>query len=483
MTNFYKNSDDLLRDKLTQHEFAQVPGAWDSMSQLLDQQPVVAKRAGGWWWSIPIVAVVTLSGVIGLGVYWNQASTTIAENQPVVASPVSSVSSQSTITQKPKSVAATTTITPKEVIVTEKAATPVATAPAIAQPSKVKTTKTAAKPATVVNAVTTTTVEKTNAPAIEATASANKQAAPEDASDNVAVVNAVNNSSPNINNNQRKHRVKTTRTIVRYQYSMTPLRALQEKRKKALQQQTNINNFGIGDDLNKPSSPIKVGVYGGVSAKHYGATKDFSVMPYGGVDASYKFAPRHGVQVGLQYKSMGQLPTAANQETSMLQYQSGNTFSQAHSINRVDMLEIPLVYQFYPHRNYNIHAGIKGSWLFNTETTSDFLNQLSNEELGIANFDVGILLGMEYCFNKHWSVGLQYSLGFLNLTQQAENMHHSGIQSDQAMGVNTQEKVESLTRTGELMVPVISDGENQQILRLPQKLHNNDIQVRLKYTF
>jgi len=483
MTNFYKNSDDLLRDKLTQHEFAQVPGAWDSMSQLLDQQPVVAKRAGGWWWSIPIVAVVTLSGVIGLGVYWNQETATIAENQPVVTSPVKLVNKQQQSTTKTNNTTATLATVEKET------ATPLVAQRPTPVESKAPVVKRSAKKAAaaVAKAEISTPVAvemETSEPTVVENNTQEQTTVSDQTEENVAVMNAIENStsSSNANNNKRKHRVKTTRTIVRYQYSMTPLRALQEKRKKALQQ-NKINNFGIGDDLNKPSSPIKVGVYGGVSAKYYGSTKDFSVMPYGGIDASYRIAPRHGVQVGLQYKNMSKLPTATNNEATLLQYQSGNTLSQAHSINRIDMLEIPLVYQFYPHRNCNIQAGVKGSWLLNTETTSDVLNEMSNEELGLANFDVGLLFGVEYCFNRHWSVGLQYSLGLVNLTQQAENMHYSGIEADQAMGVNTQDKVESLTRTGELMVPVTSDGADQQILRLPQQLHNNDIQVRLKYTF
>jgi deoxyadenosine/deoxycytidine kinase len=58
MTDFYKNNDDQIRDKLTEHEFSQVSGAWDNMSKLLDQQHTVPKAlvvgGGRCLWLLPL---------------------------------------------------------------------------------------------------------------------------------------------------------------------------------------------------------------------------------------------------------------------------------------------------------------------------------------------------------------------------------------------------------------------------------------------
>lgn len=500
MTDFYKHNDNLLRDKLTQHEFAPDPAAWDKMATLLDHKQVVPQRAAGWWWSIPLVAAAALTGVISLGVYLNaeqpmqnqqellltseqRSHSAQAQEQNVVHNTTNTnnnntVNTKNTVAQNTKQVEAP--IAPIAQKATQKQKQ--AEAPAVVKVTdkKAASTKATAK-ATIAKVDAGSPKQPTTTPSsTPANQKANATAA--ESQDNVALANLIEeNKTAGTTAVSKKYPIKKTRTIVRHQYSITPLRALQQQR-KALQQQNTIGTFGIGDEVTKNTSPVKIGIYGGASTKIYGKTNEVSVMPFGGVSASYKVAPRHGLQAGLQYKSMGRLPSSANLNDAHI-FASPNNSSQSHNMIRIDMLELPLVYQFYLHHQFNIHAGIKGAWLFNAESSNPEINNMTNDEMGLANFDIGVLVGMEYCFNKHWSLGLQYSLGLINLTQKAEEMHNSGVQKDIDNGVNSAEKIESLSSTGELLVPVRQENNQQMLLRLPSKLHNNDVQLSLKYTF
>lgn len=474
MTDFYKKNDNLLRDKLTQHEFAQTPNAWENMSALLDQHPVVAKRAVGYWWSVPFVTAAALAGVIGLGIYLAPKQTQNASSNNTIAQ---QAATPAATPQAPKvSKQFTEVLTPvqelKEPVVDlkqkEKAAK------AIASKKVVLKKKDAPKkiPLTVGNAKQ----DQKNPAVLSATNVSSPNTTQELEPTTLATTSSEEHKIKAVGTNKR--RVKTTRTEIIYQYSTTPLRALQEKR-KLMEKQNTIGNFGIGNELNTKKSPLKASIFGGASAKVYGATKDFSVMPFAGVSASYRIAKHHGIQTGVQYKSIGNVTQNSNGQLDPTSLNYSNTVA----IKRIDLLEIPLVYQFHPHPKYNIQAGVKGAWLMNTETTDPELNQLSNAEMGISDFDFSLLLGMEYCFNEHWAVGVQYSLGLINLTKGASTMHQEEIQATRDAGNDPQYNIQSLDQNGELLVPVSTESAPNQSMKIPNQLRNNDVQLLLKYTF
>lgn len=476
MTDFYKNNDNLLRDKLTQHEFAQNPKAWENMSALLDQHAIVPKRAIGYWWSIPFVTAAALAGVIGLGMYFTPDSTSTTTTLPIAEQ----AATETTLLSAPKtSKQFTEAATPKQELkqaLVEAKQANVATKQAL--PKEEANTK--KKASSEQKKATVSTNKNQQKPSLVAAASnnstpvINKQAV-----ENLENTSTATTAPGDTKIQGTRPKVKTTRTEIIYQYSTTPLRALQEKR-KMMEKQNTIGTFGIGDELNIKKSPLKASVFGGASAKVYGSTKDVSVMPFAGVSASYRIAKHHGIQTGLQYKSIGNL----TQKNTNIQIDNGSGSALSEqSIQRIDLLEIPLVYQFHPHPKYNIQAGVKGAWLMNTETSNPDLNNLSNAEMGISDFDFSLLLGMEYCFNQHWSVGLQYSLGLINLTKKASNMHEEEIQANTEAGYDSQYNISSLDDRGELIVPVSAENSPNQAIKVPSQLHNNDVQLLLKYTF
>ena len=473
MTDFYKNNDNLLRDKLTQHEFVQTPNAWENMSALLDQHPVVAKRAVGYWWSVPFVTAAALAGVIGMGMYLAPNQTQAATQNKAMAQ---QRATESVIPQAPKvSKQFTAVTTPtqelKEPLVDAKEKK-VALAAIVAKKTTVKK-KAAAKK---IQTTTEDSKENQKNTNILSVANVSTPTVETQETENKGLTTVLTKDTKE--QNTTKRRVKTTRTEIIYQYSTTPLRALQEKR-KLMEKQNAIGNFGIGDELNTKKSPLKASIFGGASAKVYGSTKDFSVMPFVGVSTSYRLAKHHGIQTGVQYKSMGN----ATQNSKVPSDLGTGIYSNTAMIKRIDLLEIPLVYQFHPHPKYNIQTGVKGAWLMNTETTNPELNNLSNAELGISDFDFSLLLGMEYCFNDHWAVGVQYSLGLVNLTKGATDMHQEEVQMEKDAGNDPQYNIQSLDNNGELVVPVSTNNIANQSMKVPNQLRNNDVQLLLKYSF
>ncbi|MCP4442255.1 MAG: PorT family protein [Aureispira sp.] len=448
MNHLYNNNDDKLRSKLTEHEFNIMPGAWDDMANRLDHYDFQPK-AGGWWWSFPIIGVSLLVGSLAIGNYWKKDTLVQAEKPfltPVVAQqqatpkmthPIAAISVKNLDAFK---VAENqNTVSPFE----EKAE----------QPVKKKTVK-------------KSTVAKVQNPTVLA---ANPIISPEETKENKKTAEA---------------NVKRTKTIIKRQYSITPLKKLAERPSMVRTKKTPIvGSFGIGDQEANNVSRWKFSVNAGVNTKVYGQTQKLSVSPYGGVSVGYRAGAHHGIQLGLQYKNIGKI----NKEnpTTAVNSQLAAVPVVGYGIRRIDMLEVPLVYQCYPHPRMNVFAGVKGAWLFNVETASPEINALTNKEKGIENFDVSLLVGAEFNVTRHIAIGLQYSLGFVNLTAPAETTVLE--YNSQYLGTTPAEMDQSVLRdAGEMLVPTSvksQDNGYQPMLKLPKKLHNTDLQLQLKYTF
>ena len=291
-------------------------------------------------------------------------------------------------------------------------------------------------------------------------------------------------SSSSGNEEKIKNIVKSPKIKTIYQYSTSTYNDLQVNKTKPIDHKQTPLNFGIGDEIiSNNKCPLKLNVYGGVSGKVFGHSKEFSVMPTVGLSTSYRVAPRHSIEAGLQYKSINKSENIVGNEYAELRYFIGTNSSKSYNLERMDLLELPLSYHLHLNPIVNIQAGIKGVWLFNTKTSNPEFDSKTNEELGIASFDLGVLLGLEFNLSKHWAIGIQYNIGLLNLTQQGELRQEQLIQKESGMGINTTEKMDALSTQGELVVPVTENNPQQEMIRLPENLHNNDVQVLLKYTF
>lgn len=454
MNHLYNNNDDKFRSKLTEHEFNIIPSAWDDMANRLDQHDFHPKTSG-WWWSFPIIGISLLVGSLSISSYW-QKEASVQAAEPFLIPPKTK---ESAIAQIKHPMA---TIPVAKTIIATK------TNQELVNPFEEKTTQ--------------PVVQKKKT--IKKTVKAKKEAKAVEIKEPI-IVNESAEKEELIDAN-----VKRTKTIIKHQYSITPLKKLTKEASVVRTKKTPIvGSFGIGDQAANQVSRWKFSMHAGLNTKVYGQTQELSLSPYGGVAVGYRAGAHHGIQLGLQYKNMGRIKQ--NNPTTAVNSSLAKIPVVSYGIQRIDMLEMPLVYQCYPHPRINIFAGIKGAWLFNVETANPEINALTNKQKGIETFDVGVLAGAEFNITKHIAVGLQYSLGLINLTAPAEQQVTSEFDSQFSSPSRTPEADQGvLYQAGEVLVP--ADAKNQDssngggyhpMLKLPKKLHNTDLQVHLKYTF
>lgn len=476
MSDFYKNTDNQLRDKLAQHEFEQMPAAWSQMEQMLQANPATATKVGGGvlWWALPTAAAAAvLAGIITVGVYLNPTTTNTAEGTTILAN-------QERVEQK--KTLSSQIIAQKN----QRTANPVIKNTIAVPPIKNTGQETAAASATPNHTMMVgvksnqTTTKNTEEKASSLTTNMVAVAKEENSTHLNSTAPALSQpKGVDLTDMEIKRPIKKTRTIVRYQYSMTPFKALSEKKRsiKNTLPQGSLNAFGITEEPYSKSKALKIGAFAGVSTKVIGSTQKVSVMPTAGMTLNYRMSGKSALQTGLQYKTIDLKGINSNSKKEEQGFRSYSTSAKAYSLDRVDMLEIPLVYQYYPNPKFNIHAGVKGAWLFNKDFSDPSLKGTTNNAIGLATFDLGALLGIEVLVNKHVSVGLQYSVGVLNLTNEAKMTHEIAKEEQGDYGT----KAATVLDAGEVLIPV--NPSQDKMVRLPGNMRNSDIQLLVKYTF
>lgn len=453
MSDFYENTDNQFRNKLGNHEFNHMPEAWSQMEKLLDAQAAATVTKGGvsfLAWAIPSAAAAVLVGIIGVGAYWQQPTniTTVAQQEPTT---VERSFEYQTSTQTNKTAAI---------------ATPTHTynLPPVANQNNTAITSNTAPIAKAIAAnkkkEETATITRNNAATVKTTTVVPSILA---ATATPAEVAQQTNTAT------KDYPVKKTTHITRYQYSSTTFKAAAQKRtpiQHGIHSGT-LPTFGITDEQRTFRPKFKASVHAGVNAKVLkGSVNKLSLQPTVGLSLQCRLTPKSAIQTGLQYKAIALGKRNATQETT-----SGEM--SMHALSRVDMLEMPLVYQYYPHHKVNLQAGVKGTWLFNKELSNKNV-QFTNQEIGLATFDVGALIGIEVLVSKQLSIGLQYSIGLASLTQTAEAKHITIEPNSSASDYPDDEHT--------LQVPVVAD-QQDQLVTLPKNMRNNDLQLLLKYTF
>lgn len=401
MNHFYNNKEDALRDKLLHHEFAPVPGAWDKMSQLLDEQAPAAtqsSRRGWWWWSA--TALLLTGSILGGAYFLGTPSAATAEPASPASAPAltpAPAANATPIVQDQAAPAAPVPPTQQASPVAQTAATNTAMADVAPAPKRVAATTTTNNAGVKSPTRSYKTVETIPTPA-EPSVSA--EAAPEATtveSDLDEVSKANKNNLP----------VLKRRTEIIYQYSTTPLRALQQQRQQLTQPyQGEVGDFGITEEFNKPSRPLEASVYAGGSVQASNQLQSIQMRPVVGVQADYRISKHHGVQLGAQYRSMA---THLSQNSGIID----PAYPISNELLAVDAIDIPIAYQLHPHPRYHIKAGVMTSVLLNAQTSES--GNMPVQDLSISPVGVSLLVGAEYEINKHWAVALQYNHGLLNL--------------------------------------------------------------------
>ena len=452
-----------------------MPAAWSQMEQMLQANPATATKAGGgiFWWALPTAAAAVLAGIITVGVYLNPASTKNSSNTTVLADIETEVAATPNATRKAAytTMGGTTTTNIKPVV--EKTVT----IPTInnSQNDNLGEIKTAEKKILTPSS-TAAVVPPTSTTHNTATVNSSE------ANNNILSATAPALSQPEeigLTDMKIKRPIKKTKTVVRYQYSMTPFKAM-SKKKRAIENtlpEGALNAFGITEENYSQSPKLRAGVFAGVSTKVIGSTQKVSVMPTGGVTLNYRMSGKSALQTGLQYKAIDLKGVNNSNTTEEQNFRPYSNTAQAYSLDRIDVLEMPLVYQYYPNPKFNMKAGVKGAWLFNKEFSDPSLKGTDNSAIGLATFDLGALLGIEVLINKNLSVGLQYSVGLMNLTEGAKQTHQVAIKEE----ADYEAKAANVLEAGEVLVP--TNPSQDKMVRLPRDIRNNDLQLLVKYTF
>lgn len=568
MSNLYKNNDDFLRDKLSGHEFESVPGAWDDMSNLLNQQKLIQSSGKSLWWSIPILSAVILTGVIGTGIYFksNIYSSNQLAQQPTVINDLKTSKQAKQSVEKTADIAATnvakqarfselnptnntnksTTILPGQDLVDQPLTTNSRTIEATTSANK-KLAATSNSPTIVPqvnqqlrNATTTSnqTDNSSSGEQINQTLnSVNTNHIPErnvqlDAADKSAFRAYINQESNNFlktsnsktssdkpiekkvittstdvllknkadnrqslstfeqvfptnlpaNTEAEEPPSKKVKTVIINQFSRSTF--LKQQKLKKIENPTEPVSFGVNTDLsNRRICPIKFSIFGGISGQYVSSINEFNFAPTVGLAGSYKIAARHGIRLGIQYKSISRNNRQADLETTELRYDAGLIASKSYMLQHLDLLEMPLSYQFYFNKFINLNTGIKAAWVVNHKSSNVAFDELKATELGIANFNLGLLLGIEFNINRHFTIAIQYNQGLLNLSSQGQLNEQQMMETEENMGINSVEKQTALTNQGEALTPVFDTGYQQQLVRVPYRLYNSDIMFLLTYTF
>ena len=487
MNKFYNNEDDFLRNKLTNHEFDALPQAWEQMSALLDSQPVVARRSAGYYWWGLSVAALLFGATSGIYYYNNkylpanssQPTTTITTNTPMAsinqsANSYNHKNQQSVIASVEQTTSAIAPTVQQQANNTSTATT-----------TNNNTTSTVSSNSTVVinngnSNVESTPLATTSPNPIGTTAtdyttvSSNATTQSKEAQKLALPLNAPV-TTPKVLTEEQQRRIKKTRTEIIYQYSTTPLKALQERRRKA------VGTFGIKEEVDFKKSPIKFGVSVGASTQLPAISpQKVAFRPTLGAQVSGQFAKRHHIQVGAQYKNLA-VDTDAPIENSTYEGDDNQSKHQSHQIKGINLVEFPVVYKVHPHPRYNLQAGVKPAIVLGVNSDAQKSVDLRQANLGLSSWDLGLLLGAEYSLNKNWSVGIQYTLGLFNMAQNAQPLH------DQQQATNNLSSdplpEQAIHKDSELLVPVGNNQGTAHYIRVPQQIKNSDLQLLLKYNF
>lgn len=523
MSNLYNKKDDFFRDKLTGHEFDAVPGAWEDMSKLLNQQQLIQGSGSSLWWSIPVLSALLLSGIIGTGIYFKSSYDTnpiSAANQKLVLNNEGASSTQSTdilnrIKSNPTQNTATTNnlqdltfnkpnITnltpPNPVLPNTSTLTTTSTSNNATSPTNYTVNTNKSIPSIEPSAVVKPNDQKTK---ILSSSSVNPDITTPSSNENYLTSNTTNETSliladkintegavadPSPVNNKplptenKLEKTKTTRIITINYFSSSTF--LKQQKLTKITPPTEPIPFGVKASLKKQAfHPIRFSIYAGMSSQYLASVNEFNFSPLVGIAASHKFAPRHGIRIGLHYKSISRKNRDANLENSELRYESGFVAAKSFLLKHLDLIELPISYQLYFNKFINLNAGIKAAWVVNHESSNPDYNNININQIGISNFNLGLLLGVEFNLNRNICLGIQYNQGLMNMTQNALSNEQQMMLLEESTGVNSTEKQTALTNSGEIATPITEADFYQQLIRVPYRLHNSDVFMYLKYTF
>jgi hypothetical protein len=200
-----------------------------------------------------------------------------------------------------------------------------------------------------------------------------------------------------------------------------------------------------------------------------------------GVGLIYQLSKRHELSLGIQYKQLFATPEYVGASFPVLGYvgegESLNANSpifsktQVSELQRIDLLEIPLSYHYQLAPKHSVSANVKMglvSKIFARNANENKAAALSAKQINMSCTAASVGIGYEWHFAKKWSIAAQANLGLNNLT----------LKSQKEYRAYTAYAGETSTQ-GQLFLMI----DNNDMVKMPEKLYNSDVQLAAKYTF
>lgn len=252
--------------------------------------------------------------------------------------------------------------------------------------------------------------------------------------------------------------------------------------------------IALGGDNTALNSPLQINLAVGLSQKLMATSMRSSTTLVLGAGITYAPSAKHKIIVGAQFKQIltdggvfapSTTPSILSENpareltTGSMVVDNGYK-ANVHHLKRVNMLEIPILYQYQPHRRHGVQAGVKLAAVTHIETRQETpfaqplsTSQVDKKDIGIEQFSLSATLGYEYKFNRNCALELQYSLGMVNMMYNAQQKYkpYTSFWGQDAQAGNI------------MLLLADSPTEGATLVEAPERLFNSDLQLSLKYSF
>lgn len=245
----------------------------------------------------------------------------------------------------------------------------------------------------------------------------------------------------------------------------------------------------------KKSSPLRFGLQAGVSAGYFQHRRAYTASPLLGISANYDLDARQALSLTLQHKSIRNMQGAiwqpfSPQATAHLQAypvfdNSSKKVKFYHEFAAIDMIEMPLRYEYRVLEQLRIGAGLRLGYLYNVRLPKGNELVASQSDIGIKNIDLGLTWSVQWAINEHIHLDLQAGLGLRNLSPTATAAPDQDMQAASKPfaegGQHSEQAVQEERQSLDILIH--EDEIKQDYLRMPTQLRNSDVQLSLRYIF
>jgi hypothetical protein len=480
MNQFYDNQEENMRNKLTEHEFGMIPGAWEDMEKRLDKLEGAAVSGGsmGTWVLVSALVVATTAAML-----YYQLLMPYGKNNSELVIGTTEETTQHQLAIQNETKNALVDIKDKNDVEN------IAEVQANLIPSDDANTddlnqNVKLRPTTLNKTLRPTERPELPEALIKAEIGSNQTAAKNtEVDEHKAIVVEKTSKTP----------VYTRKVEFIHTFSESHLKWRNENSNKENSTQKCLITIGkdtpiivLKTPYNTAPKSLQFGLSAAVNTKIYNKER-FSVAPVVGAFVRKRIASKYALQADLQYKLLlnhGAKAGSAPRSMDMMldvdpseEVQYENRAAKVYEFRRMHLIEMPLSFIYRLNRKHNVSLGVNTAYLFAVKTNKKEINAMSTEELGFSSIDLGALAGYEYNINDRFSIALSYNVGFLNLARNTFNRSLSMNESSQPYQFNGNHVEE------ECLMPIEMSTDEPIFFEAPTQFYNTDLKIMLRYIF